>query len=283
MRLELLTDPNLPNGGPGRSIRGSGRAHRISRGGRPGGDSGQVREAEDWPAQPPTSTCRRRRCEPKFDDKSGKRRVTGPVEFAIDGKDETAWGIDAGPGLRNQARKAVFVLAQPVENARGNVLKLFLKMNHGGANSDDNENNNLGRIRLSVTSAKDATADPLPASVREILAIPASQRTPAQTRAVFGYWRTTVPEWRQENDAIAALWRTHPEGSLQLVMAAARNGDHRPTHILKRGDFLQPDREVQPGTPAFLHPLRASSEPPPAARSRAGWWTGIRPPRRGRW
>ena len=36
--------------------------------------------------------------EPKFDDKSGKRRVTGPIEYAIDGKDETAWGIDAGPG-----------------------------------------------------------------------------------------------------------------------------------------------------------------------------------------
>ena len=52
--------------------------------------------------------------EPKFDDKSGKRRVTGPVEFAIDGNDETAWGIDAGPGLRNQSRKAVFDFEKPV-------------------------------------------------------------------------------------------------------------------------------------------------------------------------
>ena len=52
--------------------------------------------------------------EPNFDDKSGKRRVTGPAEFAIDGKDETAWGIDAGPGRRNVPRVAVFVPEKPV-------------------------------------------------------------------------------------------------------------------------------------------------------------------------
>ena len=30
---------------------------------------------------------------------------------------------------------------------------------------------------------------------------PPSQRTPAQTQAVFSYWRTTVPEWKEANDA----------------------------------------------------------------------------------
>ena len=38
--------------------------------------------------------------------------------FAIDGKDETAWGIDAGPGRRNVEREAVFVAETPVENRR---------------------------------------------------------------------------------------------------------------------------------------------------------------------
>ena len=59
----------------------------------------------------------RRALEPNFDDKSGKKRVTGPVAFAIDGKDETAWGIDAGPGRRNVPRKAVFV-AREADRAR---------------------------------------------------------------------------------------------------------------------------------------------------------------------
>ena len=44
--------------------------------------------------------------DPIYDDKTNKPRVTGPIEFAIDGKDDTAWGIDAGPGRRNQPRRS---------------------------------------------------------------------------------------------------------------------------------------------------------------------------------
>ena len=66
-------------------------------------------------------------------------RVTGPVEFAIDGKDETAWGIDAGPGLRNQSRKAVFTLAAPVSFPQGTILTIYLAQNHGGCSGDDEQ------------------------------------------------------------------------------------------------------------------------------------------------
>ena len=258
IRLELLTDPNLPAGGPGRALNGTGALTEF--------------DVEAAPADAPTKfapvkiTRATADINPpetalggKFNDNSGKRRVFGPVTYAIDGKDETAWGIDAGPGLRNQSRKAVFNFEKPI--AQGSVLNLYLKQNHGGANSDDNESNNLGRIRLSATTAPDAIADPVPARVRELLVKPRDQRTPAETRAIFSYWRTTVPEWSAENEQIAALWRDYPEGTTQLVLAGRDPMDRRPTHILKRGDFLQPDREVQPGTPAFLHPLPAGAHP----------------------
>src|SRR5262249_5721152 len=150
--------------------------------------------------------------DPIFDDKSGRRRVTGSIEFAIDGQDETAWGIDAGPGQRNQPRNAVFNLSTPISNAGGTVLNIYLKQNSGGSNSNDNENHNLGRIRLSVTDASDAAADPLPQNVRQVLGTPREERSPAQIRAIFSYWRTTVPEWRDENATIAALWKEYPEG-----------------------------------------------------------------------
>ena len=259
VRLELLMDPNLPAGGPGRSIHGAGALTEF-----------RVEAASpDAPAtfakvkiasatadiNPPETVL-----EKKLDDKSGNRRVTGPIQYAIDGRDDTGWGIDAGPGLRNQPRKAVFDFEKPVENKSGAILNLFLKEDHGGWNSDDNENNNLGRIRLSVTDAPGAVADPLPDSVRTILKTPGAQRTAAQERGVFSYWRTTVPEWSAENEAIAQLWREHPEGSRQLVLAE-RAEDPRVTHILKRGDFLQPDRAVTPGVPSFLHPLPADAPP----------------------
>src|SRR5215813_13534570 len=192
--LELQSDSNLPMGGPGRSTKGTGALTEFDVEAAPAGDPKKVtkikivRATADY-NQP------ERELEPIYDDKSKRRRVTGPIEFAIDGKDETAWGIDAGPGLRNRPRKAVFVAEKQIANEGGTILTFYLKQNHGGWNSDDNQNMNLGRMRLSITTAPDAVADPLPAGVREILSIPSERRTTAQVQTVFSYWRTTVPEF----------------------------------------------------------------------------------------
>ena len=119
--------------------------------------------------------------------------------------------IDAGPGRRNQPRKAVFTLATPFVRAGGARLVFLLKQNHGGWNSDDLMTNNLGRVRLSYTAAPDPVADPLPQAIRDIFAIPPDQRTPAQTNAVFSAWRTTVADFTAVNDAIDAIAKQHPE------------------------------------------------------------------------
>ncbi|MBO0722414.1 MAG: PSD1 domain-containing protein, partial [Blastocatellia bacterium] len=257
-RLELLNDPNLPLGGPGRSIMGTCALTEFEVEAAPASDPKKVTKVKFVRATADIEQPEKE-LEPIFDDKSKRRRVTGPVEFAIDGIDETAWGIDAGPGLRNQPRKAVFVAESPITNDGGTILTFHLKQNHGGWNSDDNQNNNLGRMRLSLTTAPDAQADPLPARVREILAIPRDRRSAAQTQAVFSYWRTTIdqPEWTEANKKIAELWKQHPEGSSQLVLN--ERNETRETHVLKRGDFLKPDKLVTPGTPAFLHPLPADA------------------------
>ncbi len=265
-RLELLNDPNLPLGGPGRSIKGTGALTEF--------------EVEAAPADAPDKVTKIRIAkatadinlpetplDPMFYDKTKNRRVTGPIEFAIDGKDETAWSIDAGPGLRNLPRKAVFDAAEPVSNPKGTILTFYLSQKHGGWNSDDNQNNNLGRMRLSITTAQGAVADPLPSNVREVLAIPRERRSPAQVQALFSYWRTTVPEWRDENETIAALWKQHPEGSSQLVLEARE--DPRETHMLQRGDFLKPMKAVTPGVPAFLNPLPPNA--PPTRLTFAKW------------
>jgi mono/diheme cytochrome c family protein len=257
-RLELLNDPNLPLGGPGRSIKGTGALTEF--------------EVEAAPANAPDKPAKVKisrgtadinlpetPLEEIFYDKTDRRRVTGPVEFALDGKDETAWGIDTGPGRRNQPRKAVFTAATPITHSGGTLLTFYLSQRHGGWNSDDNQNNNLGRIRLSITATPDAVADPLPNPVREILTLSDEQRTPQQVQALFNYWRSTVPDWREANAAIEELWRQHPEGVAQLVLQD--RSEQRKTHLLTRGDFLKPAKQVMPGTPAFLHPLRRDTEP----------------------
>src|SRR6185436_16496062 len=135
----------------------------------------------------------------------GDKRVYGPVNFAIDGNADTAWGIDAGPGRRNVARQAVFVPEKPIEFTNGVVLSFQLQQNHGGDNSDDNQNHNLGRWRISVTASTKVVADPVPPAIREILGIRREDRTAAQVATVFSYWRTTVPEFKEVNERIEEL------------------------------------------------------------------------------
>ncbi len=265
-RLELMNDPNLPLGGPGRSTKGTGALTEFE----------VEAAAEETPdkftkvkmvkatadVNPPETPL-----EPIFYDKTDRGRVTGPVTFAIDGKDETAWGIDVGPVRRNLPRKAVFQAEQPISNPQGNVLRIFLTENHGGWNSDDNTTHNLGRFRLSITTAPNPTADPVPQNVRDILAIPKDQRSPAQVQAVFSYWRTTIPDWQEANTKIEGMWREHPESSSQLVLQART--EPRETHILTRGDFLKPAKVVTEGVPAFLNPLPPNA--PPTRLTFAKW------------
>jgi uncharacterized protein DUF1553/uncharacterized protein DUF1549/cytochrome c len=255
-RLEMLTDPNLPLGGPGRSPLGLFALSEFA-----------VEVAD--PSKPEQKTKvklasattdfanEERPLEPMFHDKTDKKRVTGPVAFAIDGKDDTAWGIDAGPGRRNVDRKAVFVAEKLIEMPDGAVLTFHLKQNHGGWNSDDNQNNNLGRFRFSVTSAEYPVADPLPKRVRELLTVEPAQRTQAQIDTIFSYWRTTVAEWKDVNTRIEELWKQHPAGAAQLTMLARERP--RQSFLLKRGDFLKPEKAVQPGVPGVLHPLPADA------------------------
>lgn len=256
-RLELLTDSNLPCNGPGRSFKGTCALTEF--------------KVEALEAQHPTNKVsvkfakatadyeqQETPLEPNFYDKTDKKRVTGAAQFAIDGKEDTAWGIDAGPGRRNQERKAVFQCSTNIGFSGGTILDISLAQNHGGWNSDDLMNNNLGRFRISVaTNTASVSADPLPKRVRDIFAIPRDRRTPSQTAALLTYWRTTVSEFKEANEKIQALWKEWPNGATTLTLKS--RDESRETYILKRGDWLKPQNSVGTGTPAFLHSMADSN------------------------
>jgi mono/diheme cytochrome c family protein len=272
IRLELLNDPNLPHGGPGRSIYGlfgltdfKVKAAPLDQPGKPTDLKLAKVTADVSPAE--------RLLDPAFHDKSDRRRVTGPIEYTIDGNDLTAWDADIGPGRSNVPHNAVYVLEKPLEVGAGQKITFGLVQNHGGWNSDDNQNNNLGRFRFWVTEAENAVADPVPAAVRKILAIPAKARTPDQVDTVFGYWRTTVADWAETNRRLEALWQSHPRGTTQLALIERQQP--RKTHRLDRGNFLAPMEEVTPGVPEFLHPLEKES---PTRLDFARWLVDRRSP-----
>ena len=257
VRLEVLNDPTLPHGGPGRSVDGLFALTEIAV--EVNGKKLKIVSATATanPADAPLAA--------RYDDKSGRKRVTGPVEYAFDGKDETAWTTDVGPGRSNVPRQAVFVFDAPAEVPANAAVSVKLTQNHGGWNSDDNQTNNLGRFRLSFTDAKDTKADPIPAAAGE----PGEKRGAAQEAALFAVWRATLPGWKDANAKIEALWKDHPRGTSQLVLSEMTLP--RMTHLLKRGDFLKPAERVSAGVPAFLNPW--PKDAPPNRLGFARWLT----------
>ena len=158
--------------------------------------------------------------EPIFDDKSGKRRVTGPVEFAIDGNDDTAWGIDAGPGT-----------AQPA--AQGRVRRREARLVPGGSDSHCLPEAEARRLELAMTTRTTISADsgfrslrmpePVPIrcrrDVRDILADPARAAHAAQQmRRSSATGAPPSRNGRRRTTRSRSCGESIPEGSSQLVL-----------------------------------------------------------------
>ena len=117
-----------------------------------------------------------------------------------------------------------------------------------------------------MSRAENPYADPLPASVRRILSIPAEKRTKEQQRDVFGYYRTTIPEWTEANGKIDELMKTWPYGPTTLVLA--------PRHSLAR--LVSSDAAIGNVRQKRSRPARPpSSTRFPRMRRAIGWgWHG---------
>ncbi|MEQ8848912.1 PSD1 and planctomycete cytochrome C domain-containing protein [Botrimarina sp.] len=258
VRVEFLTHPTLPRGGPGRSIYGTHaltefRCFYTS----PEGERRQLDVVSasadiDPPDQP---------MEPPFVNTQVEEdpRRLGSIGYAIDGDLNTGWHTNTRAYDRNRDHKAVFVLAEPIAVEPGGVLTFRLKQDHGGWNADDNQTNVAGRYRFSITGDDAPVADPLPRDVREIVGRSTDSWSTADWEKAFSYWRTTRSEWQATNDQIDRLVAEWPEGTNQYVVQ--QRDEPRVTRLLKRGDFLQPAGEVEPFTPAFLHEQEEGAEP----------------------
>ena len=248
-RLELLTDPNLPRRGPGRSANGSFFVSELIVDAGPDGAAEPAKKVVLTSATSDFSL-------PDF-----------PVSNLIDGDQKTHWSSDAGAGRRNVNRTIVFATKFPVRFNAGTKFKFQIVQKYDESIALTGGKGNIGRFRISVTTSKDPVADPLPEKVRRILAIPAGKRTKEEQHEVFGFYRTGVKEWADANNEIKEIMNEWPSGPTTIALSP-RNTP-RITRVFKRGDWKRPGDPVEPGTPASLHPFPAN-----APRNRlglAGW------------
>ncbi|HSU65554.1 MAG TPA: DUF1553 domain-containing protein, partial [Tepidisphaeraceae bacterium] len=136
------------------------------------------------------------------------------VAGAIDGIAKTGWAIGQ---QFHKPHSAVFVLNAPIGLEDGSALTFTLQQTNGARRT-------IGRFRLSATtSAMDLAKDPA-------------------TSAALGRLNG---EKKRVLEALKEI-----ESNKTLVMK--ERPEPRSTHVLRRGNFLDPLEAVTPGTPAFL-------------------------------
>jgi len=253
-RLEVMNDPYLPMNGPGRSTRGTGALTEFNlKGGKEATKTEKLKFKNPVASvNPPEVALDPKRFPNNAEAKPDDRR-TGPVAFALDGDNKTAWTHERDPARNNDPAVLTFELEQPLEGSEKTYFNYTLSLNHGGYNSDDNMTYNLGRVRLSVSSTLPNALDQLPPLVLEALETPAQDRTEQQEARVFAHWRENQTEFSAQTKEIDALYAKVPLATWALVAAELKTP--RETRLLERGEQTHPKHVVKPHVPAFLHPL----------------------------
>jgi len=213
LRLEVLPDDRLPTKGPGRNENGNLHLTEfaVERDGKP---LKVLAASADY-------------------DQPG-----WTIAAAIDGNPKTAWGIYPEVGKPHQA---IFELEDTHDADLPARWTITLRQTYPVAHP-------IGRFRLSATNApRPVRLTAVPENIAAILAVPGSDRTPEQRRAIGGYVLARSIE-RQLSEL----------PPLQFVYAAAADfvpdGSHKPpgkprtVNILSRGDINRRGPEAVPGT-----------------------------------
>jgi hypothetical protein len=233
-KLETLTDPSLPGTGPGRGdaarpnfVLNNLRVTATPRGGT---------------AVPVTFISAR------ASFSQSNLPVTNLLRTDNDRK--SGWAIN--PQFK-RSHWAVLATERPLGDAAGMTYTFCLEQNFGGGRT-------IGRLRLSALTGKTGGVS-LPENVVAALRTEPARRTKAQAallrEQLLGQDATMVRlrrERQQAADELAGL-----QGPRTLVMRDV--AEPRPSHLLKRGNFLEPGEPVRPGLPGALHAARLPANP----------------------
>jgi hypothetical protein len=246
-RLEVLTHPNLPYGGPGLMGKGSWFLKEFT--------------CEAYAMTNATVT-----------NKIHFRRALASAEApgfgitnAIDGKtDKGGWTASLFPVLKNKEQRAVFECAEPIPQFPGGTRLQFTIFQKHDLKDAGLENHTFGHFRISATTnAAPLSVDPLSTEQRKLLVIAPAQRTAEQQRELFNVFRHYDSSFAKLNakiDGNFTNWVYVP-----TTLALQQRTEPRHTKVFKRGDWQRLGDEVQPDVPKILHPFPAD-----APRNRLG-------------
>jgi len=233
IRLEALPDKSLPGGGPGRYDNSNFVLSEFELDAVSAADAKQVQKVKFASAYASYS------------------QKDYEIARAIDGNLGTGWAVD-GPTRQGTANTAVFVAETPFGFAGGTELRFRLRQEYSG--------HELGRVRLALTTDRQATTPPPSLEVATVLSVPPAKRTAAQKEQAAAHYRTQVsPLWKQLNAVVEAARKAMSDLDARMPTAMVMQDLPAPrdTFVLIRGQYDRPGEKVSPGVPASLSPLPA--------------------------
>ena len=240
IKLEALAHESMKGKGPGRASNGNFALSRISVTATPL-KGGAAREVKLSGAEATHQ----------------QNKDSLSVASSLDADRKSGWAVDFGGIGKDQA--AVFSFAEPLDVEGGVRLAVKLEFYVNDAHC-------IGRPRLGIF-AGGPPALKTPALPAAIVALQPKLRakaalSPAESDALFAWWRERDSEWRQIGAKLDALAKAEPknstpvmvcvEGYKPIVMHSQGAPFLEKTHILKRGD---PNQKQGEASQAFLQVL----------------------------
>jgi mono/diheme cytochrome c family protein len=240
VRLEVLPDPSLPKGGPGRDPAGNFFLSDFQV---------EIAPANNRAASQPLVW--KSAVADESQEGYSIKNLVGKKSGQL-----TGWAIKEG-NATPLSRQAVFLTSPPAAHDGGVfIITMKHQMRHASRN--------IGRFRLSVTG----TADPafiakIPAAIRPLLDTPATLRTPAQKQQIAAAYRAVSPLLDPTRGQIKLLKEQIQGLGINTAMVMREEPDFlRPSaYIRERGTFTSPGELVYADVPAALNPLPKDAMP----------------------
>jgi mono/diheme cytochrome c family protein len=235
VRLEVMSDPSLPAGGPGRDHDGNFFLSDF-----------EVQAAHAGkPANPQKIVFK----EAAADESQSEYHFDNLVN---DKPRPKGWGIETSDDKSTTIRRGVLVPDKPFGFAEGTVLTI--RMKHDMAFSKCG----IGRFRISVTTM----ADPrdgvsVPARLRNVLDLPPAQRAEKPAADLAAAYRAIAPLLKPVRDKKQEMEKEDSKlGIATTLVMGEKSSFERPCSKLHiRGAFLSLGDKVCAGVPFILNPL----------------------------
>lgn len=249
VRLTAMTDQRLPSTGPGRNPV-EGRPNFVLQ---------EVR-ARLVDAKGASRAVTLSRASADFTQSNFHPRQIHDGEI----RKQNGWAI---AGSFGQTHWIQFQIQPPLPQGSGEFLELELIQQYGGGRT-------IGRLLVEVAERLPEDEKSIPKKVLDLASRESLKGADLkELRQAFferdERWSTLRNEEKKIEESLAAI-------QVPTTLVMVEQETNRVTHVMKRGNYLDPGMEVKPGTPSVLHAL--SEDGPPNRLGLAEWLVDRRNP-----